>query len=183
MTIFIPLENLALVIKTKGEYFPKSICSYLLLHKHKVSPFSTMTLEFPFLSCHPAWYICHGAILQLFSRTFSEMAWSPIRCRWMGLTKYQFFGKKYIFRLGKLLEIMEKKRTNKNISSFSHLNFGIGPQMLMGWEYFCTYLSLKQGKSTSCFQNVRSKLKLMGYYNPIQSIRDAFKNVLAEFVR
>ena len=94
------------------------------------SPMSTLISEISFLSRHPAWYICHGAILQLSSRTFSEMAWSPIRCRWMGLTKYQF----------QLLEIMKKKRTNKNISSLSHLNFGIGPQMLMGWEYFCTYL-------------------------------------------
>ena len=85
----------------------------------------------------------------------------------MGLTKYQFFGKKYIFLLGKLLEIMRKKCTNKNISSFSHLNFGIEPQMLMGWEYFCTYLSLKQGKSTSCFQNVKVETYGLLQYNPI----------------
>ena len=140
MTIFIPLENLALVIKTKGEYFPKSICSYLLLHKHKVSPFSTMTLEFSFLSCHPALYICHGAILQF------STAWPPrkglnLPCNageW-GWPDINFLERNIFFRL-KTFGNHGKKRTNKNISSLSHLNFGIGPQMLMGWEYFCTYL-------------------------------------------
>ena len=130
---------------------------------------STLISEISFLSRHPAWYICHGAILQLSSRTFSEMAWSPIRCRWMGLTKYQFFGKKYIFLLGKLLEIMKKKAYQQEYLFIfaSELWYWTTNANGLGIFLHISILSLKQGNSTSCFQNVRLKLQLMGNYNPI----------------
>ena len=68
-----------------------------------------------------------------------------------------FSNKENIFRL----ENFWKSCTNKNISSFLHLDFGIWPQILVGWEYFRTYLSLKSMgifKNLSYFGNQNSRV-------------------------
>ena len=53
-------------------------------------------------------YLPRGNFAVFHSMTSSKRAQSPMQCRWTGLTKYQFFGKKYIFPFRKLLEVMEK---------------------------------------------------------------------------
>ena len=106
--------------------------------------------------------------LQLSSRTFSEMAWSPIRCRWMGLTKYQFFGKKYIFPIENFWKSWKKAYQQEYLFTFaSELWYWTTNANGLGIFLHISILSLKQGNSTSCFQNVRLKLQLMGNYNPI----------------